>query len=103
MFCYAKIGCYTIPRPILTAEDGRKGARIACERLGPAGRSARASAAAAARWGHSVQPKKDRLLPALSLVSAWIGMHMEDRSGRQGYFLNAGKLSEVLAWLRDAK
>ena len=87
----------------LTDKDRAKGRIRAIESLGPDGCSKRASIAARARWGHSAKPKKDRLLPALSLVSAWMAMHLEDHADAAGYCIAVGKLAEVLAWLKDAR
>ena len=82
-------------------EDQRKGARIAGTRLGPEGRSKRASIAAMARWGKQ-KPAKDRLLPPARLVWAWAQMHLADCQGSPGYAIQYGRLQELIEWCKQA-
>ena len=87
----------------LTDKDRAKGRIRAIESLGPDGCSKRASIAARARWGHSVKPVKDRLLPPARLVWAWVEMHMSDCEGKPGYSVQCGRLAEMIAWHKQAK
>ena len=88
-------------------EDQRKGPRAACEALGAAGRSTRASIAARARWAKAGQlhavPVRPWPKPPIGWLLACLDRAMDDYQDVAGYATMRGKLADVLAWLKDAK
>jgi len=88
---------------ILTPEQCAKGGRSRAERLGPVGRAISARIAANARWGKPAKPKPVvRLPPAGWLLEALVAL-VEEFEGQPGYSLQAGKLSEVIAWVKEQR
>lgn len=86
-------------------EDAARGRQLAAKALCPAGRSARASKAAAARWAKrdAVVRRKNPPKPPLGYVLACMRWVMDGLSDRPGWVEQDAKLAEVLAWVKACR